>query len=49
MVEHHSHGALAHFVGIPSWSWHGSNLSRLGASKKPGAIHSCPPSLFGVG
>src|SRR5205814_7058570 len=38
MVEHHPHGPLAHFAGIPSWSWHGSNLSRFGASKKPGAV-----------
>ena len=40
-VEHYeiaSYGTLAHFAGIPSWLWHGSNLSRFGASKEPGAI-----------
>src|SRR5207249_11517671 len=38
VVEHHPHCALTYFAGIPSWSWHGSNLSRSGASRKPEAV-----------
>jgi DNA replication protein DnaC len=39
MLEHHPHGPLPHFGGVRLRCLHGSNLSRLGASDNPGAVH----------
>ncbi len=41
MLEHHPDGPLTQLLRIPALSRHGPNLSRVGASKKPGAIQTC--------
>jgi transposase len=38
VLEHHADGPLPQLLWIPAWSSHGSNLSRVGASKNPGAV-----------
>jgi hypothetical protein len=38
VLEHHAHSPLAQLLRIPPLSGHGSNLSRVGASKNPGAV-----------
>jgi hypothetical protein len=38
VLEHHAHSPLAQLLGIAALSGHGSNLSRVGASRNPGAV-----------
>jgi hypothetical protein len=38
VLEHHPNGALPQLLRIPARSCHGSNLSRVGASTKRGAV-----------
>jgi hypothetical protein len=40
VLEHQPDGPLSQLLWIPAWSFHGSNLSRVGASKNPGTVHS---------
>src|SRR5215207_8259191 len=42
VLEHQPDGPLPQLLGIPAWSCHGSNLSRVGASRNPGAVHFHP-------
>src|SRR5690606_4967703 len=39
MLEHHPYRSLPHFRGILHWLAHDSILSRVGASRNPGAVH----------
>ena len=39
VLQHHADSALPQLLRIPPLSGHGSNLSRVGASRNPGAIH----------
>src|SRR4029453_1424152 len=39
VLEHQPDGPLPQLLGIPAWSGHGPNLSRVGASRNPGAGH----------
>jgi hypothetical protein len=39
VLEHQSDGPLPQLWWVPARSCHGSNLSRVGASRNPGAIH----------
>lgn len=41
-LEHHPNGPLADLLWVPASSCHGSNLSRVVASKKPGAVQAFP-------
>ena len=38
VLEHHADGPLAQLLGVPPLSGHGSNLSRVGASRNPGTV-----------
>ena len=40
VLEHQPDGTLPQLLGIPAWSCHGSNLSRVEASRNPGAFKS---------
>jgi hypothetical protein len=42
VLDHQPHSPLPQLLGIPAWSCHGSNLSRVGASKNPGAVQLPP-------
>src|SRR5215218_9597505 len=35
VLEHQPDGSLSQLLGVPAWSRHGSNLSRVGASRNP--------------
>jgi hypothetical protein len=38
VLEHQPDGPLPQLLGIPAWSCHGSNLSRVEASRNPGTV-----------
>src|SRR5262249_25550885 len=40
VLQHHPHRPLPHLGGEPAWLGHDPILSRDGASRKPGAVHS---------
>jgi hypothetical protein len=40
VLEHHADGPLPQLLGIPAWSCHGSNRSRVGAPRNPGAVQA---------
>jgi hypothetical protein len=45
VFEDEPYGPLPYFLGVPRLSVHGSILSRVGASRKPGAVHFDPDDL----
>ncbi|MBO9471222.1 hypothetical protein J7355_14075, partial [Endozoicomonas sp. G2_2] len=48
MIEDHPNRTLANFRGITFACFHGSSLSRVGASDEPGAIQLCCIELITV-
>src|SRR4029450_11169782 len=49
VLEHHADGPLAQLLRVSPLSGHGSNLSRAGASRNPGAVQVLPPAGHGYG
>ena len=42
MLQHHPYRPIPDFRGVLHWLVHDSILSRVGASRNPGAVHRCP-------